>query len=75
MLFAYAGFQVDPDYAGRTADALEWMRQLPGGAISFVVMGVGLAAFGVYDLVVARYRTVSGPSMANVELAVRSPFK
>lgn len=74
VLFAYAGFQVDPDQAGGMADALEWMRQLPGGAIIFVVMGAGLAAFGVYNLVAARYRTVSGPSMASVKRAVRSPF-
>ena len=72
VLFAYAGFKVDPDQAGGMADAMAWLHQLPGGAIIFIVIAAGLAAFGVYNLVAARYRTVRGPSMASLKRAVRS---
>ena len=74
VLFAYAGFKVDPDQAGGMADALEWLHQLPGGAIIFVIIAVGLAAFGIYNLIAARYRTVRGPSMAVVKRSISTPF-
>lgn len=69
ILFTYAGFSVDPDQAGGIAEALEWLRQLPFGAFLYLVMALGLAAFGIYNLIAARYRTVRGPTMADVKQA------
>ena len=67
FLFAYAGIKVDPSQAGGIADALDWLRQLPFGGVIYVVMAVGLAAFGIYNLIAARYRTVKGPTIADVK--------
>lgn len=74
FLFAYAGFKVNPEQAGGMGDAMEWLRQLPGGAIIFIVIAVGLAAFGTYNLVAARYRTVRGPSLAGMKRSVQKQF-
>lgn len=72
-LFAYAGFTVDPEQAGSMSDALGSVRQLPFGGILFVVIAGGLAAFGVYNLVEARYRIIRGPSVKDVKRAVSTP--
>jgi hypothetical protein len=72
ILFAYAGFRVDPDQAGSMSDALTWLRQLPFGSLIYMVVAAGLAAFGIYNLVEARYRVVRGPRMANLGRAM--PF-
>ncbi|TNM65242.1 DUF1206 domain-containing protein [Aliirhizobium smilacinae] len=71
ILFAYAGFSVDPDQAGGIAEALQWLRQLPFGSFLYIVIAVGLAAFGIYNLIAARYRIVRGPTMADVKQAAR----
>lgn len=73
LLFAYAGFRVDPSEAGSMSDALDWLRQLPLGSVIYVVVAVGLAAFGIYNLIAARYRTVRGPTKHDVERAI--PFR
>nr|WP_153354230.1 DUF1206 domain-containing protein [Endobacterium cereale] len=73
LLFAYAGFRVDPNRAGSMSDALDWLSQLPFGSVIYVVIAVGLAAFGVYNLIEARYRTVRGPTKHDVESAI--PFR
>lgn len=70
MLFAYAGFTVDPDQAGGIADALEWLRGLPFGSALYLVMAIGLGAFGIYNLIAAKYRTVNGPKLDDVKRAV-----
>lgn len=62
----YAGFTVDPQSAGGTGDALAWVRQLPFGQLIYTLVAVGLAAFGVYNLIEARYRIVRTPSLAHV---------
>ena len=64
IFFAYAAFMVDPDQAGSTADALDWIRQLPFGSVLYLVVAAGLAAFGVYNFVEARYRIVNTPSLS-----------
>jgi len=69
ILFMYAGFTVDPDQAGGMADALDWIRQLPFGRVMYLMVAVGLAAFGVYNLVAARYRTVRGPTVDDMKRA------
>ena len=70
ILFAYAAFQVDPDKAGSTADALNWVRQLPFGALLYFIVALGLAAFGLYNMIEARYRIVDAPDMADLKQAV-----
>lgn len=70
VLFAYAGFRVDPEQAGSIADALQWLRQLPFGSILYIAVAVGLAAFGFYNLVEARYRIVREPSLEDVKRAL-----
>lgn len=67
ILFAYAGFTVDPEQAGGISDALLSLRQLPFGAALYIVVAAGLAAFGLYNLVEARYRIVRGPSVNEVK--------
>lgn len=66
ILFTYAGFRVDPDQAGGMSDALNWLRQLPFGSLIYVVIAAGLAAFGVYNLIEARYRVVRGPTKSDL---------
>jgi len=73
LLFAYAGITVDPDQAGSMSDALTWLRQLPFGALLYILVSLGLAAFGLYNLVEARYRVVHGPSLNDVKKAVMIP--
>ena len=73
IFFAYAGFRVDPQQAGSMADALEWVRQLPFGSILYIVVAAGLAAFGIYNLVEARYRIVRGPSLDDVKQSIPRP--
>jgi hypothetical protein len=75
VLFVFAGVRVDPDQAGGIADALEWLRGLPFGSALYIVMAVGLAAFGVYNLVAARYRTVRGPKIDNALRAASIKIK
>lgn len=70
LLFAYAGFRVDPAQAGSMADALQWVRQLPFGSILYTVVALGLAAFGVYNLIEARYRIVRGPKVSHLKQAI-----
>ncbi len=63
VFFCYATFRLDPQQAGSTADALDWIRQLPFGAVLYIIVAVGLAAFGIYNFVEARYRSVDAPSL------------
>lgn len=70
VLFAYAGLTVDSERAGSISEALSWLRQLPFGSIVYVAVAVGLAAFGVYNLIEARYRVVQGPSIGDVKRAL-----
>ncbi|MCO5731366.1 DUF1206 domain-containing protein [Rhizobium sp. SSA_523] len=65
VLFAYAGFAVDAEQAGSIADALASLRQLPFGGVLYIILAAGLAAFGLYNMVEARYRVVRGPSVSD----------
>ncbi len=67
MLFVYAGFRVDPEQAGSMGDAMAWVRQLPYGAILYFAAAAGLAAFGIYNLVEARYRVIHTASLATTK--------
>ncbi|MFD1744592.1 DUF1206 domain-containing protein [Rhizobium helianthi] len=70
VFFFYAAFTVDPDQAGSMADALSFVRQLPFGAILYVLMGLGLCSFGFYSFIEARYRRVVPPSLAEARSAM-----
>jgi len=59
--FVYAAFTVDPDQAGSIADALNWIRGLPFGGVLYSIVAAGLASFGAYNLIQARYRVVHDP--------------
>ncbi|QLF70249.1 DUF1206 domain-containing protein [Peteryoungia desertarenae] len=59
--FLYAGLTIDPEQAGGTAEALAWVRQLPFGGTVYTIVAVGLAAFGAYNFVEARYRHIREP--------------
>jgi hypothetical protein len=60
--FLYAAFAVDPQQAGSSADALIWVRQLPFGGLLYVIVALGLFAFGAYGFIEARYRIVNPPT-------------
>lgn len=66
VFFLYAAFTVDPDQAGGMADALAWVQSLPFGGIIYAVVAVGLAAFGVYNFVEARYRHINAPEAGDL---------
>jgi hypothetical protein len=66
VFFVYAAFTVDPQQAGGMADALAWVQQLPFGGIIYAVVAVGLAAFGLYNFVEARYRRIAAPEIGDL---------
>lgn len=63
VFFLYAAFTVDPQQAGGMADALAWVHELPFGGIIYAIVALGLAAFGIYNFVEARYRRISTPAV------------
>jgi hypothetical protein len=54
--FALAAWRSNAGEAGGFADALGTLRAQPGGSWLLVVTGIGLALFGLYGFVEARYR-------------------
>lgn len=66
VLFLYAAFNVDPEQAGGMAEAMAWLRELPFGGIIYAVVAVGLAAFGIYNFVEARYRRIQAPEASDI---------
>lgn len=66
----YAGITVDPNQAGSISDALNWVGRLPFGSALYLIVAAGLAAFGFYNLVEARYRIVRSPSVSDVKKAL-----
>jgi hypothetical protein len=61
--FIYAAFTVSPEQAASAGDALNWLRGLPFGAVLHFLVAVGLASFGFYNLIQARYRIVKKPTV------------
>lgn len=66
VLFLYAAFNVDPEQAGGMAEAMAWLRDLPFGSIIYAVVALGLAAFGIYNFVEARYRRIRAPEASDI---------
>lgn len=72
VFLAYAAFTIDPEQAGGTADALSWIRELPFGALLYLLVAVGLFAFGLYGLIASRYRMIRSPDLQRPLSAARS---
>ncbi|PYB71433.1 DUF1206 domain-containing protein [Rhizobium wuzhouense] len=66
VFFLYAAFTVDPEQAGGMADALAWVHALPFGGVIYAVVALGLAAFGLYNFVEARFRRIKTPEVGDV---------
>lgn len=66
----YAAFAVDPGQAGSMRDALAWIHKLPFGAVLYTLVALGLAAFGIYNLIEARCRIVHAPSLEQAKQAL-----
>ncbi len=54
-LFGYAALSYDPEKAGGLDAALATIRDQPFGTALLVIMAVGLACFGVYCFIWARF--------------------
>jgi hypothetical protein len=70
--FLYAAWTVDASQAGSFAQALDWVRSLPFGAILYALVALGLFAFGGYSVIEALYRHVDAPSGAEAARALGS---
>ncbi len=57
-LFALAAWSAHASDAGGVADALEMLQSQPGGKWLLVLTGIGLALFGAYSLIEARFRRI-----------------
>lgn len=57
VLAARGAWRYDPEQP-TTQDALSALREAPAGDVLLVLVGAGLVAYGLYQLVVARYRTI-----------------
>jgi hypothetical protein len=55
IAFVSAGLNRDPDQAGGISDALRTLFAQPYGIVLLVFVGGGLALFGVFQLLHARY--------------------
>ena len=73
VFFLYAAFTIDPQQAGGTAEALAYVRQLPFGGIIYGIVALGLAAFGVYNFVEARYRRINMPGVGDISRHLPRP--
>lgn len=57
LIAARSAWRYDPKQTD-TQDALAALRDAPAGDVLLVLVGAGLAAYGLYQFVVARYRTI-----------------
>lgn len=57
-LFVTAAWQVNPEQAGGTAEALNTLREQPFGRWLLGTVAIGLFAFGLYSFLEAAYRRV-----------------
>lgn len=57
-----AAVRANPAEAKGLGDALATLQQQPAGTLLLLVVALGLAAYGVYELVKARYRVIALPA-------------
>ena len=62
----YAAFTVSPEQAAGTAEALDYVHNLPLGRWLYGLIALGLVAFGAYGLIEARYRSIDAPSVSDI---------
>lgn len=62
----YAALTISPDRAAGTAEALDYVHDLPFGPWLYGTIALGLVAFGAYGLIEARYRSIEAPSPPHV---------
>ena len=55
VLIVWAGWANDPEEAGGLDAALRTLGEQPAGSVLLILVGVGLALYGVYSLARARY--------------------
>lgn len=58
VFFLVAAWRSNPHEAKGFADSLGALRAMPFGAYLFAAVSLGLVAFGVYELIQARYRRI-----------------
>lgn len=58
IIFIHAAIQYEPDEVGFFGQALRSLSDQPYGVYIIGVLGLGLMAFGVYSMVLARYRRI-----------------
>lgn len=63
----YAALTVSPEQAASTAEALNYVHNLPFGRWLYALIALGLVAFGAYGLIEARYRSIDAPSVSEVK--------
>nr|NLD40840.1 DUF1206 domain-containing protein [Actinomycetales bacterium] len=61
-LFVWAAVTHDPEQAGGLDSALGVVRDQPFGQVLLVVLGIGLAAFGIYCFFWARHPRLTAPT-------------
>lgn len=54
-LIVWAGWANDPEQAAGLDAALRTLGEQPAGSVLLIVIGVGLALYGVYSVARARY--------------------
>ena len=58
LLLRSPGMSASDATSTGTSDSLEWLSRLPQGQLVLAAVGAGLAAYGIYQLVHARYRRI-----------------
>ena len=58
MLIVRAGWEYDPSKAGGIEKSLDVIANQPAGAVMFAFVAVGLIAYGILQIVTARYRVM-----------------
>lgn len=53
-----AAVRIDPSQARGLNSAMSWLKDQPYGVLLFIVVAAGLAAFGAYSLIEARWRHI-----------------
>ena len=58
VFLVQAAMQYNPQRAGGLGDALATLARGPYGTLILAVVALGLLAFGIYSLALARYRRI-----------------
>ena len=64
----YAAFTISPERAASTAEALQYVHDLPYGPWLYGIIALGLIAFGAYGVIQAAYRSIEAPTPPNIKI-------